>query len=405
MRKVESGEERFDRLKSGLEAGDYFEEEFERDKIEAEPGMLRKAGRKVMDSLGIYSRVSEKMRDREMMGEVLRTYRAEKEQRRLEVMRREEEREKARETRKREAAEWEEGLARKALESDMSKARKVFETQRQERFEGQRVQEMLERELNERLTTVDGLEEAVLVEEEGVSKRSVEFEGSEIPVYDLIGKPFEMISHAVDYRYANWSLGNANIGNRTAQDLLEHPENWNKRREEVEKEAGYGTRSEDAKGDVISASYVNSEKNLETRVSKFGNYYTLCYGFERVPADSLLYMTNGDGGTSNTGGKSETLLRRSDARAIESLEAMGGVPGYNEVVLRRYGENGEALEPSYIIAENGHITEEAKRHAKYFGVPIVNIELAPYEAKLNEQAREAVESVSRDSSYEEISEA
>ncbi|MBQ3294514.1 hypothetical protein IJG98_02190 [Candidatus Saccharibacteria bacterium] len=398
--------DRKERLKAELWEDPFLEQQYEEEKIEAEPSKMRALGRKMMDVLGVKSVKSELMRDREAMGEALREYREEKaERRRMEAVRREEERQEAALRQEREKAAREEALERMRLESDMSKARKHFEQHKQEKFEGQRVQEMLEKELNSRLTTVESLEEAVMASEEGVAKRSVEFEGEEIPVYDLTGKPFEMISHAVDYRYANWSMGNADIGNKTAQELLEHPEVWERTREEVMQEEGYGTRREDAKGDVISTSYVNSETNIDTRVSKFGGYYTLCYGFERLPADSLLYVTSGDAGSSNTGGKGETLLDRSDVEGIKNLEGAGGAPGYNEVVLRRYDESGEALLPSYMIAEDGHITEEMLRHAKYFGVPIVNIERGPYDRKLETRAKEAIAEVSEESSYEEITQA
>ena len=398
--------DRKERLKAELWEDPFLEQQYEEEKIEAEPSKMRALGRKMMDVLGVKSVKSELMRDREAMGEALREYREEKaERRRMGAVRREEERQEAVLRQEREKAAREEALERMRLESDMSKARKHFEQHKQEKFEGQRVQEMLERELNSRLTTVESLEEAVMAREEGVAKRSVEFEGEEIPVYDLTGKPFEMISHAVDYRYANWSMGNADIGNKTAQELLEHPEVWERTREEVMREEGYGTRREDAKGDVISTSYVNSEMNIDTRVSKFGGYYTLCYGFERLPADSLLYVTSGDAGSSNTGGKGETLLNRSDVEGIKNLEGAGGAPGYNEVVLRRYDESGEALLPSYMIAEDGHITEEMLRHAKHFGVPIVNIEREPYDRKLETRAKEAIAGLSEESSYGEISQA
>ena len=398
--------DRKERLKAELWEDPFLEQRYEEEKIEAEPSKMRALGRKMMDSLGVKMVKSELRRDREAMGEALREYREEKaERRRMEAVRREEERQEAALRQEREKAAREEALEQMRLESDMSKARKHFEQHKQEKFEGQRVQEMLEKELNSRLTMVESLEEAVMASEEGVAKRSVEFEGEEIPVYDLTGKPFEMISHAVDYRYANWSMGNADIGNKTAQELLEHPEVWERTREEVMQEDGYGTRREDAKGDVISASYVNSETNIDTRVSKFGGHYTLCYGFERLPADSLLYVTSGDAGSSNTGGKGETLLNRSDMEGIKNLEGAGGAPGYNEVVLRRYDESGEALLPSYMIAEDRHITEEMLRHAKHFGVPIVNIEREPYDRKLEARAKEAIAGLSEESSYEEISQA
>ena len=416
--------DRKERLKAELWEDPFLEEQYEAEKIEVEPSRMRVLGRKVMDSLGVKSTKSELRRDREAMGGALKEYREEKAVRRREAaLRREEELKEAASKREREEAEREEALERKRLESDMSKAREHFERHTQGKFEAQRAQEVVEREFNSRLTTVEELEEAILEEEEGVAKRFVEFEGEEIPVYDLTGKPFAMISHAVDYRYANYSTGTADIGNKTAQDLLEHPELWERHLEDVVREEGFGTRREDALGDVISTSYVNSESNLRTRVTSYpagsgvkddiseggsvekGRYWSLCYGFEKLEGDAVLYLGSGDGGTSNTGGRGETLVTKGDLSAVENLEGAGGASMYNEVLLRRYDETGRARRPDYIVAEEGHITDTMKRHAVYFGVPIVNVETGVYEKKLEDRAKEAIAGVSEESSYEEITEA
>ena len=397
--------DRRERLRTALDNDEFLEDEYEKEQIEKQPSRMRVLGRKVMDMLNIKFEKSEEMRDKEMMAVVLREYREEKEERRKAAEKAAADEQVMKELREKLWHEQQEEAERKSLENDMSKARSYFESHAQQKFEGQRVQEILEKDWNSRLTTVDGLEEAVMGGEDGVDKRSIDYDGEPITVYDLSGKPFEMISHAVDYRYANWSMGTADIGNKTAQDLLEHPENWEMTREQAESAEGYGTRREDALGDVISTSYVNSETNIESRVSKLGNYYTLCYGFENVRPDSVLYVTNGDAGSSNTGGKGETVLSKGDVEAIDRLEAAGGSAGYNEVVLRRYDEEGRPLRPNYIIAEDGHITEAALRHAKYFNIPIVNIERANYDARLEQRAMEAIDSVTEDSSYEDVSKA
>ena len=388
--------DRKERLRAQLEANISLEKVYDFEQIDRDPSKLRVFGRKVMDGLKIKSEKSEERRDREAMAVVLREYREEKEERRLRQV--EEERLRAEEeTRQREEQErideMDREIERQKLENDMSEARTKFEKRKQEKFEGQRVQEYLERRLNIELTTVEDLEEAVIAEEEGVGKRSIEYEGEEIVVYDLTGRPFQMITHAIDYR----RLEAHESGSKTAQELLEHPEAWERTREEAEASGRFGKYGVDAIGDIISVSYVNSEKNINAKPKR-----KIYYGFERVRPDSLLYAETGDAGVPNTGGKGENLFTKDSINVIEKLENSPNKLNYNEVVLRRYDENGEPLRPSYIICEDGNITDVMLKHAKYFGIPIVNIEREPYEERLEKQAEEAIDTVSEESSYDDI---
>lgn len=52
--------------------------------------------------------------------------------------------------------------------------------------------------------------------------------------------------------------------------------------------------------------------------------------------------------------------------------------GYNEIVLRRFAENGKAKPPDYLVIENGEISDDIKHHAAVFGVPIINVERKYY---------------------------
>ena len=397
--------DRKERLRTALDNDKFLVNQYKVEQIEKQPSMIRRMGREVMDKLKIRSEKSEKIRDREMMAVVLREYREEKERRRLEDEKAAAEKRALEEQEEKRLQEMREEEERRSLECDMSRARDYFEINKSRMFRSERAQEIIENDFRERLTTVDDLEEALLEEKEGISKRSIEYEDTEIPVYELTGLPFAVLSHAVDYRYANYSEGRVDIGNQTAQDLLKNPALWERTREEVEALPGYGTRNEDALGDVISTSYANSESNLNTRVSKLGDYYTLCYGFSHPQSDSVLFVTSGDGSTSNTGGKGKAIIRGEEYNAVRDLEGDGGVVMYNETVLRRYDENGKPILPDYIITENGHIAEAALRHAKYFGIPIVNINKAPYEKRLEEKAIEAIDSVNPGDSYDDVSKA
>lgn len=384
---------RVDRIKSDLWQ---YIGEYERRQSASEPSNAKKAVRLVTDKLGIKTRRGEELRDREAMRIALAEYREEEEERERAIQEREKSNALEREKREAEYEAEKTRRERDSLERDMARARDVLKYGKQERFKGQRIQEIVERDLNARLLTVDDLETEVLSENPEVQKRSISFDGIEVPVYDLKGLSFSVLSTTIDYRKANDGEGGISaIGTETYKTVLNNPEIWKERRDEAEKTDGFGTRNSNARGDTISASYWNSERNIESHVSG-----DLIYGFERVEPDSIISIFNGDGGTSNMAGRAETSLISPDE--IKHLEGAGGTSIYNEVLLRRYSENGMAKRPDYIIAENGKITEVALRHAKYFGIPIINIERVIYAEKAEKKGEELINSISEKDTYLEL---
>ena len=353
-----------------------------------------KTVRLIADKLGIKTKRSEERREREAMHVALSEYHEEEAARRKAI----EEREKAEALeRERRNAEKEAEKARKekeALERDMATARDVLNYNKHDRLEKQGIQEIVERDLNSNLLKVDDLETEAISENPEVQKRLVSFEEVDIPVYDLRGFPFSLLSTTIDYRRANKP---GEIGTETFRRVLDDPSIWTERRDEAEKASGFGTRNGNARGNTISTSYWNSERNIDSHLS--GN---LIYGFESVRADSIISVSNGDGGTSNMAGNAETTLSSPDA--IKQLEGAGGMNSYNEVLLRRYTENGIPKKTDYIIVENGRFTEESLRHAKYFGIPIINVERSIYTEKAEKKGEELLASISEDDTYEEMDE-
>lgn len=383
---------RVDRIKSDLNSFNIGE--YERKQSISQPNAFTKTTRLIADKLGIRTKRSEERREREAIHTALNEYheeeaariKAAEERERIEALERE-----------RRNAEYEAEKARiekEFLERDMATARDVFDYNKSDRFKTQRIQEMVERDLNSRLLTVDNLEMEAISENPEIQKRIVPFEDAEIPVYDLKGLPFSLLSTTIDYRSANEP---GEIGTETYRRILDDPSIWTERRDKAEKASGFGTKHADARGDTISASYWNSERNMDSHV-----HGDLIYGFESVRADSIIRVINGDGGTSNMAGGAETIL--SDPDIIKQLESAGGTNNYNEVSLRRYTENGIPKKPDYIIVENGRITEESLRHAKYFGIPIVNIERSVYEEKAEKKGEELLASISENDTYEEMDE-
>lgn len=385
----EQERERVDRLKRNIS---YNFPRYQQKQITKQPSALKKAARLFFDKLGIRTNASERRREYEAMHIALTEYQNEKEaeekaeeERRILETKAAQERHEAEKARK---AQQE----RERLEADMVKARSVFDYNKQEKFQKQRAQEALERNLNSRLLTVDTLEEEVAAENPEVQKRTITYEGTEIPVYDLKGLPFITLSTTIDYRKLNKP---GEIGTETYRKVMDDPSTWTQRRDEAEKHDGFGTRNGNAMGDTISTSYRNSEHNMDSYVRG-----ELIYGFAKVEADSVIAVRNGDGGTSNMAGRNQTDVRNIDE--INHLEGAHGAAGYNEILLRRYSENGFPKRPDYIIATNGVISEAALRHAKYFGVPIINIDESIYYEKNEARGKEILDSISDQDSYEEI---
>lgn len=270
--------------------------------------------------------------------------------------------------------------------------------ERTETFKKQRIQEIVERDLNSRLTRIENLETAVLAEEPGISKEFVPFEGKEIPVYTLSGYPFSMLQTTIDYRSAAKVTNPDIIGGETAESVMQNPAVWAQNRSEAEKSSSFGTRNKDARGDVISTSYVESETNMDDCAQG-----ELIYGFEQTEADSILLIAAEDGATSNIVGKGKTKLE--DPRDINSvLDPKTNHGKYNEILLRRYYDGGKAKLPDYIIVrrENGQIPEVALRHAAYFGIPIVRINMKPYREEGYKKREEILSSITEEDSYVDI---
>ncbi len=278
------------------------------------------------------------------------------------------------------------------LEHDMSMARNYFETHKDTVLYRQRVQEIVERKLNNKLLSADTLEDEVLSENPGIRKRTIAHEGVEIPVYDLCGLPYSMLTTTIDYRSANQP---GDIGTETYRTVMDNPAVWMERRDQAEATAGFGTRKGDARGDTISASYHNSERNSSSYVPG-----QLIYGFSHVEADSIISISINDGGTSNMAGKAETQV--SNINDIETLETASKNNNYNEVLLRRYSENGIPKRPDYIVTINGQISEAALRHASYYNIPIVNIEPKAYNERMWKRGEEILDSIGESDDYNEL---
>lgn len=388
---------RIDKIKAGF-SGYKMRGEAKIKQVSAKPSLFKQATRLVMDKLGIKISGSEERRNREAMHVALVEYHEEKllrEKEWEENKKIEEAQEREREAKKEAQNRIEETQReQKALERDMQDARSDAERKKLDRLKTQRVQEIVEKDLNSRLLKVEDLEAETFFDNPEIQKHIIVFRGSEIPVYDLKGLPFTLLSHTVDYRNSGGPTLDE-IGQETYLKVMEDPGVWAERQDKVMEASGYGTRNKDARGNTISASFWNSKTNI-------GSYKSgeLIYGFEQVSADSIINIFDEDGNTKNMYGKEDAGLSNPNRLDEISRPHTGGQ--YNEVLLRRYSENGIPKNPDYIITE-GTVSEIALKHASFFNIPIININKAVYKEKMETRGEELLNSIDENNTYLELS--
>ena len=382
---------RVDRLKHDIasDPDDEILDRYQQERDFRKPSTLRKVGRVALDVMRIHPQSSEQRRDREAMSLAISEHDAEtksqgqwrdwvqKKQVVSERLQQEEEDRKEAE----------------ALERDMVEAMDVMRQRSHELTTGQRNQEIIEREINSRLLTVDKLEEEV-------SKGVIDYDGAQIPIYYLKGIPFSMLSHAVDFRRPSWQ-NEGHIGVGTSKALFNDPSIWSKHEEDALTDKSYAYDDYNTRGNLISVSYINSESNIDAAYKG-----ELRYGFSKTPSGSFLYFRIGDGGTPNYKDSDEIDISIREIDYNDVLDGLNyprpGWGGYNEVLLKRYSDTGLPLLPSYIITESGEIADQALRHAKYFNIPIVDINREIYDKKYEDHIEKLIDSLGRDADYVEV---
>lgn len=393
---------RIDKIKAGF-SNDMMRYEAERKQVLTKPSFLKQATRLVMDKLGIKIPGSEERRNREAMHVALVEYHEEKLLREKEweenikieeAQKREREAIKEAQNRIKKAQEEEQKAQeeQKALERDIQGGMMLYRKEKLRILKAQRIQEIVEKDLNSRLLKVEDLEAETFFDNPEIQKHKMIFEGSEIPVYDLKGLPFTLLSHTVDYRNANNPL--SEIGQNTYREVMKNPGVWIERKDKAMEASGYGTRNKDARGDTICASFWDSKTNINSYV-----YGKLIYGFEQVSADSIIDIFTEDGGTKNIYGKKDTTL--SNPNVLNKISRQHADSDYNEVLLRRYSENGIPKSPDYIITD-GTVSEIALKHANFFNIPIININKTIYEEKMKARGEELLNSINEKNTYLEL---
>jgi hypothetical protein len=281
------------------------------------------------------------------------------------------------------------------------------------KLDRQSIHDVLEVELQEKLTTLSDLDLAVSRREPGISlgflntneslfdnendgemffdevdnKSSID-QLNEILVYKLSGFLIRFLQHTVDYRLSPDTDINS-TGFIRSQNLLLNPEYWMNQENDIRGE----------KSNTLSCSYIDSEINIMhgAAVSFFG----VAYGFCKIEKNSLIGIYKGDGQTANNIGEMAVSDGRYEVESLDEL-AYESTSSYNEVFLRRFDKNNQSLMPDFLITYDGFYSDQMVEHAKFFNVPIIDIERNSYVLKQLEIAKEKIQTINSMSQYEEI---
>ena len=231
--------------------------------------------------------------------------------------------------------------------------------------------------------------------DEKVTKREVKTEsGQIIEVYELKNMPFCFLQHGVDYK--KYTTPNQ-IGYKTSKMLLEDPSLWDKAYRDRVFVPLNGKDDSQSVSTSICASYIDLHKNP---TGLFNNILGLIYGFDHVDPNSILFTSKSDGATNITTDK-DPKIDRIDENFLSDNNA-GGEANYNEIRLKRYKDNGSARRPDYIIVRNGVISEESLRHAAYFKIPIISIDINSYVEENEKRSLTLFNSISDNDSLDDI---
>ena len=269
----------------------------------------------------------------------------------------------------------------------MHDATQMTDYKKKQRRVDERVQESIEKDLNQRLTKISNLEEMATIGGLGITKSEIRYNSHPITVYNMQGAPLKMLTTSISYKdSAVAHLGEGAIGGLMMQRLEVMPALWldNEQRVREENLVMKGRGANVFRGNTLSASYTDVFKNPDKRLGTDRERAILgkdepyiVYGWEQVEPGSVLNVGDFDLNTPQNVVKDWMKLSVGDLGIWERLEnSTGG--GYNEVVMWRYKDNGAAKPPDYLVIENGQISDAIKHHAATFGVPIINVERKYY---------------------------
>lgn len=103
----------------------------------------------------------------------------------------------------------------------------------------ERIQEISERSFNKSLTKLEDIETASQTDDGQVEKRTEEFNGKKLTIYDLKGLSFSFLKHAIDFKGRGENYRSGDIGSKMAKSLQDDPSLWARKKNEINEFGGY----------------------------------------------------------------------------------------------------------------------------------------------------------------------
>jgi hypothetical protein len=240
-------------------------------------------------------------------------------------------------------------------------------------------------DFNERATGPEQFEEWIRTGEEGISVEEIEYEGKKIKVYHLTGHKFLALVHTIDYRGSKADkIVNPEVYKKS-RAIRENPGAWVTTPKENNPENVSNGLAKSPTANNVSSSLVSDEV---PEGSWGDDEKAIYYGFSNLGLRGIIASGRGDRGVHQ--GWTSEITDEKDVREINTIDDIEKANTVNEVAFDRYDEdNGRPILPDFIYCPNGtttvdDLTDDQKRHAAYFDVPIVIMHMDAYKKEQNE---------------------
>lgn len=194
-----------------------------------------------------------------------------------------------------------------------------------------------------------------------------------IPIMQMEGDEWMMLVHRLGAIYSK------------SDDTLEHPELWDTTA------ATHRAKEDNGASGYVSTSAIG-DQSLDVAGGSLEDGSPLFYCFTNLDDGAFLYSAEYDlytqyDSTSNIEATRQDFFYDDPKTIVEKtrdrLNSSHASEGYNEVVLNRYpeGDDTKRIHPNYLAVFSDNIAdiqEPVKRHAAYFGVPIMLIDPHKY---------------------------
>lgn len=227
-------------------------------------------------------------------------------------------------------------------------------------------------DFNERATGPNEFAEWVDSGEDGITEEEIEYDDKTIKVYHLAGHKFLALVHCIDYRGSKADKIIYPEVYKKSKAIRDDPSNWETiPLENNPKNISNGLAKTDSANNISSSLVSDRVPDGHWGDREDAIYY----GFSDLGLRRIIKAGRGDMGVHQ--GWTSNIDDEVEVRPIQTIDEIEKINGANEVAFDRYDEdNGRAITPNFIYCPNfiesvDELTDAQKKHAAYFGIPIV----------------------------------